>query len=156
MPNFCLVDTDTDTVVAAKDRGLTFSGVAGQLKVGMPDGSKRTIHAGSVGDEAAPYKIYEVLIATTGTGPMVDTKSDPIYDSEADTVTQTLGMIPRPVVSDADAYDDFQKHNDKFHIILRQLINNINNGTFVPGSNLTSAKIKTMFKQGLGSKGKKI
>ncbi len=151
MTNFCLVDSNTDTVVAAKDMpGLTFNGVSGRIRVSMPDNSGRVIHAGSVGDEAAPYKIYEVLIATTGSGPMVDTKSDPVYDSGADTVTQTLGMIPRPVVSDADAYDDFQEHNDKLHKILRQLIKGINDGTFVPGGNLTSAQLKTFFKAGLG------
>jgi hypothetical protein len=173
MTNFALVNMDTETVVAGKDKpGLTFNGVAGRLRIVMPDDTRRAIQGGSPGDIIAgpdapepdpddddpppppiPYtrfKLYEVLVASTGAGDSIASKSDPVFDPVADTVTVTNTMEPTPVQSDDDAHTDFSALDDHTAKVLKRVIKLLNDGTFVPGGNLTSAQLKTMFKLGLG------
>ena len=151
MTNYALVNTDTELVVAGADKtGLTFNGVPGQLVVACPDNTNRTIRAGSPGDVAAPFKIYEVAIATSGAGPRLVGKNDPAFDAVADTVTQTHTMGAAPVTSDGDAYDELQAQAQLQFKAIKRLIKLINDGTFIPGGNLTGPQLKTMFKQGLG------
>ena len=87
---FSLVNTDTAQVVTQRNTAsLVFNGEAGKMRILLPTTPKSEIHAASAGDSAGAFKIYTVTKVDAGSGTVVASTSDPVFDAAADTVTVT-------------------------------------------------------------------
>lgn len=88
---YAIVDLDTDIVTSVRSLG----------KVRFPDGG--IVFNPEVGYEHSTYKIYEVVVLDSGSGPRVVSTTDPVYDASLDrvTVTRTLSAVLPRVIPDA-------------------------------------------------------
>ena len=81
---YALVNTVTNEVV------LTFNGTPGQMRVDIPDETKRVIMGASVGSIAAPFKVVEVEETTSGSGPVTDSIAAPTFNGTTCTRVTTM------------------------------------------------------------------
>ena len=110
---FSLVNTDTAQVVLKRDTtSLVFDGVPGKMRILLPTTPKSEIHAASAGDSAGAFKVYTVTEVDAGSGPVVVSTSDPVFDAAADTVTVTRTL-------EAESAASIKERTN--HPILRQI-----------------------------------
>ena len=118
---YSLVDLNTATVIPQKGQtALTFPEIK---RITLPDGA--VIFNPSPGYEYPPLygepdeppvqiKLYEVVIAEVGSGSVIVSDSDPVFDAQADTVTVTRTLKAAPAPPDpADVVEDMMT-NDPF------------------------------------------
>jgi hypothetical protein len=150
---YVLVDLNTEAVVS--QRGISHLTFGSLRKVRLPDVDRSVVfnpEPGYVfppqkvdeGEPAAPppaYKLLQVTEVESGSG-VVATVSDPVYDSDADTVTVTTTLRDNTSKEISDEKDkratDIMTQDG-----LIAVLKCINDGSIVPGGEVSLGALKT-------------
>jgi len=150
---YSIINLATGAVVSQQGQdNLTFSSLK---RVNLPDANKSVVFnpaAGYIfppqevdeGEPAAPapaYKVLQVTEVESGSG-VISTVSDPVYDSDAGTVTVTTTLrdnTDKEISDDKDANATGIMIQDGLIAVLKCL----NDGSIVPGADVSLAKLKT-------------
>ena len=150
---YSIVNLVTDAVVSQQGQAnLTFNSLK---RVTLPDTDKSVVFnpaAGYIfppqevyeGEPEAPapaYKILQVTEVESGSG-VVSTVSDPVYDSDADTVTVTTTLRDKTDKEISDEKDQ-RATGIMTQDGLIAVLKCINDGSIVPGADVSLAKLKT-------------
>jgi hypothetical protein len=150
---YAIVDLVTGVVVPQQGQAnLTFTDLR---RLNLPDSNKSVVFnpvAGYVfppqevdeGEPEAPaaaYKVLQVTEVESGSGVVV-TVSDPVYDSDADTVTVTTTLRNNTVKEISDEKDVLAT-GLMAESGLVAMLKCINDGSIVPGADVSLAKLKT-------------
>jgi len=153
---YAIVNLGTGSVVP--QRGLTTLTFSDLRRVALPDDGKSVIFNPAAGyifppqevDEGEPeapapaYKLLQVTEVESGSG-VVSTVSDPVYDSDADTatVTTTLRNKTDKEISDEKGVFATSLMNERGLIAVLKCIND---GSIVPGDDVSLGALKTAIK----------
>lgn len=146
MTKYALVDLDAGAVVPQRGQAaLSFEDLS---RIRLPDADRSTADNPSAGYEFPPestpkYRLYEVAIVIAGSGPVLASESDPVFDEGADTVTITRTMEDAPVPPTNDEIYDQVMQGQK---VLKAFALCINDGSIVPGANVSGTALKTAIK----------